>query len=269
MEEVWKAVVGYEGLYQVSNLGRVRSCDKLFWNGKTFAKMKARVLKPFLDGGGYLCISLSNKSHKNKKYKVHRLVAFAFLPNKNNYPIINHKDENKTNNFVFINNDGSVDESKSNLEWCTYSYNIKYGTGMTRMVESIRRRNGGIWNRQQAVCQFDLNGNFIAKFASATDAAKANNITRKNVTTCCNNQVSYSKGYIWLYEKEINSLQERLKNVKTNKKKVGQFLKNGEMIDSFSSILDAHKKTGCSYSGISLCCNKKKEFHKGFIWKFI
>lgn len=115
MEEIWKDIEGYEGLYQVSNLGKVKSLNY----NKT---AKSELLKLRKNTNGYTRVVLY-KNRKAKDYQVHRLVAEAFIPNPNNYPIINHKDENKTNNRV------------DNLEWCTYLYNNTYGTTIERAVE--------------------------------------------------------------------------------------------------------------------------------------
>ncbi len=103
MQEIWKDIIGYENLYKVSNLGRVKSLH----NGKE------RILKQAFDGWGYLIVSLC-KNGINKTPKVHRLVAEAFIPNPNKLSQINHIDEDKTNNCI------------DNLEWCTNKYNQRY-----------------------------------------------------------------------------------------------------------------------------------------------
>lgn len=120
MEE-WKDIEGYEGLYQVSNLGRVKS----LWFDKE------KILKAYKNRYGYLCIGLC-KYGKKKTYKIHRLVASAFIENSNNYPEVNHKDEVKTNNNV------------NNLEWCTREYNHNFGTRNQRVAEknsAVQRNN--------------------------------------------------------------------------------------------------------------------------------
>ena len=116
MDEVWKDIEGYEGYYQVSNCGRVKSLDRIVTSGKT---KKGMIIQGILDIGGYVRVTLW-KSCKPKKYMVHRLVAFAFLDNPNNLKMINHIDENKENNNV------------TNLEWCDCKYNINYGTRTIR-----------------------------------------------------------------------------------------------------------------------------------------
>lgn len=111
INEIWKDIKGYEGLYQVSNIGRVKSLKKeVNGRGNKIRIVKERILKPVIVYNGYERVILS-KNCKTKLYRVNRLVAQAFIPNNNNYPIINHIDGNKRNNIV------------DNLEWCSYSHN--------------------------------------------------------------------------------------------------------------------------------------------------
>lgn len=127
MKEIWRDIKGYEGLYKVSNYGRIKSLERKDCLGRS---KKEKILKLSEDKDGYLLITL----HKNKKvktFKVHRLVAETFVPNPNNYPIINHKDENKINNHV------------SNLEWCTVKYNNNYGTRNERSSKSQKGLQAG------------------------------------------------------------------------------------------------------------------------------
>ena len=123
MGEIWKPVVGYENLYEVSNLGRVKSLKD------NKGRYREKIKSSSDNGRGYLNVCLY-KNGKGKRCYIHRLVAEAFLDNPNNYPIINHKDENKQNNHV------------SNLEWCDYEYNNTYGTCVQRRVKTMRL-NGG------------------------------------------------------------------------------------------------------------------------------
>lgn len=127
MAEVWRDVAGYEGLYQVSNQGNVRSIDRTITDGCRTRLYKGKHLKQFIDHRGYKVVTLSNQG-KLKQIKVHRLVAAAFIPNPNGYPEINHKDERKCNNLV------------ENLEWCTTQYNTSYGTRASRMVATKRMK---------------------------------------------------------------------------------------------------------------------------------
>lgn len=128
MEEIWKDIAGYEGLYQVSNLGRVRSLDRTiqyFRQGVlNIAHRKGKLMKQNYTSDGYFMIYL-RKDNIDKYYAVHRLVAQAFIPNPDNLPYVNHKDEVKDNNCV------------DNLEWCTHTYNCNYGTAIERMRQKV------------------------------------------------------------------------------------------------------------------------------------
>lgn len=123
MEEKWLDIKDYEGLYQISNLGKVKSLEKK----AGFSNRKERILKQHLDKDGYVKVYLC-KNNKVKFLSIHRLIAEAFIPNPNNLPQINHKDENKANNKI------------ENLEWCTCKYNINYGTRTKRQKETIKKR---------------------------------------------------------------------------------------------------------------------------------
>lgn len=137
MQEVWKDIKGYEGLYQVSNFGRIKSLERKRIDRNQI--LPEKILSIRKKENGYLTVSL-NKNTKDKKHLVHRLVAQAFIPNIDNKPCINHKDENKTNNNV------------DNLEWCTHKYNSNY--------------NNLFKKRYKKVNQYDLQGNFIKEWNS-------------------------------------------------------------------------------------------------------
>lgn len=128
IDEVWKPVVGFEGLYEVSNKGRVRSVDRdiIRSDGKVQHK-KGVVLKQFITNKGYPYVMV-NKDYKQHLKTVHRLVAQTFIPNPNNCPVVNHKDEDKTNNCV------------ENLEWCTSSYNNTYNGVNKRVSAKMKGR---------------------------------------------------------------------------------------------------------------------------------
>ena len=131
IEEIWRPIEGYEGLYEVSNTGQVRSLNRYVkGKGKSYRLQKGKMLSPIKNKDGYLQVNLCCNG-KNKMFLVHRLSAQAFLPNPDNLPEINHKDEDKTNNIV------------DNLEWCDRSYNNNYGTRKDKVRES--KLKSGYW----------------------------------------------------------------------------------------------------------------------------
>lgn len=126
--EIWKDIEGYEGLYQVSNMGNIKRVEHEDYRCRQgYRVFKERILKPYISTKGYKRVNLS-KNNKKKEVPVHRLVAMAFIENPNNYPQINHKDENKFNNNV------------DNLEWCTCKYNNNYGTKSQRISATLKAR---------------------------------------------------------------------------------------------------------------------------------
>lgn len=160
--------------YSVSNKGKIKS------------KRTGKILKTHNDSKrkGYQYITLNHNGVK-KSVQVHRLVAEAFIPNPINYPCINHKDENPSNNDV------------SNLEWCTYSYNLKYAGKIKR--ELVTKKQKGCCNAPKAVIQKDKEGNLISEFCSAAEASRKLNIARTHIIDCCNKKVHRnSKGIQWV-----------------------------------------------------------------------
>ena len=130
MLEVWKDIPNYEGFYQVSNLGNVKSMQRTKKHSyNSIAQLKEKMLRP-QNTNGYLFVRLS-KNNEIKRYLVHRLVALTFIPNPNDYLEVNHIDENSLNNNV------------ENLEWCSHKYNINYGTGNERRSKTeIKTKRG-------------------------------------------------------------------------------------------------------------------------------
>lgn len=175
MKEIYKNL-GFLGFpnYEVSNLGNVKSLNY-------HSTGKAQLLKQRIHKDGYSEVKLS-RNNKGKIFKVHRLVASAFILNPSNLPQINHKDENKSNNCV------------ENLEWCTAEYNANYGTRNKRMAEKIT--NG---KTSKPVKQFDLRGNFIKEFPSISEVQRKLGYSFKNISKNCLGQRRQAYGYRWSY----------------------------------------------------------------------
>ena len=181
MQEIWKPIIGYENLYEVSNLGNVRSLGRIcdyHLNGKTYKKVKkTHLLKLNLDGHGYCFVRLYNDMFpKGQQIKVHRLVALHFVenPNPEKFNIINHKDENPKNNIY------------TNLEWCDTAYNNAYGTRLERAIEK----------EKIPIEAIDADGNVVLKFESGNEA-KRNGY--QNAMLCCRGLYKTCGGYKWRY----------------------------------------------------------------------
>lgn len=211
MEEIWEDIEGYESKYQVSNLGNVRSLN---YRGTG----KPKLLKQTTYEKGYKRVNLY-KNGKKKHYWIHRLVAIAFIPNPNDLPVVNHKDEDPSNNNV------------NNLEWCTYEYNNNYGTVRKRISESLKGEKHPFYGKHHSeeskkkmsesrkgkckgkdnpaskpILMYDREGNFIRKFECIVDAidyfGKARNFG--GINNCLSGRSKTACGYIFVYAEEKN-----------------------------------------------------------------
>ena len=190
MLEQWRTAVYdnvvYEGLYQVSNLGRIMSLN--YRNTG-----KPGLMNPAEDTSGYLQVGL-RKNGETNLCLVHRLVAQTFIPNPENLPEVNHKDEDKTNNFVFLNEDGSVDKEKSNLEWKNHRDNCNHGTRNERIGKTST--NG---KQSKKVLQLSLSGELIREWPSIHECGR-NGFDFRNVSACCLGKRKTAYGFRWEYE---------------------------------------------------------------------
>lgn len=166
MKEIWKDIPNYEGLYQASNLGRIKSLN-------FYGSDKEKIMS-IQTTGNYNHIIL-HKDGKSKNFSIQKLIALTFIPNHNNYKEINHKDENTRNNCV------------DNLEWCNHSYNINYGNRIQKVKEKLSRK----------INQYDLDGNYIKTWNCMNDAIRF----YKNVHICdaCKNKRKSANGFLWKY----------------------------------------------------------------------
>ena len=195
--EVWKTAVYdgevYEGLYKVSNLGKILSLNY----NKTG---KPGLMTPGEHTDGYLKVGF----WKNGEYKtclVHRLVAETFLPNPENKPCINHKiegDEGKKINMVFFNEDGTINKEKTTIEWVTYEENNNYATRNERAGKAISKANiNGKLSKK--VLQLSLSGELIREWPSTKECGR-NGFNQGNVWACCNGKRKTHKGFCFMYK---------------------------------------------------------------------
>ena len=176
MVEIWKPIAGYEGFYEVSNLGRVKSMGMAYTMNGAIINKPSKILSACDDGKGYLRLHLK-KNKVSKNHRVHRLVAEAFVDNPLKLPKVNHKDGNKKNNHA------------DNLEWCTQAENVAhaYANGMSKRCVPV------------PVVAIDEKGNEYY-FKSQCEAARKTGIPQQNISSCCNGKLESAGGYKWQFQ---------------------------------------------------------------------
>lgn len=207
--EVWKPIPGYDGIYEVSNTGNVRRGEKM--------------LRGFVRPNGYVDISLS-KGGKSVSRKLHRLVADAFVPNPNGLPFVNHKNEIKTDNRA------------ENLEWCSFEYNVGYGTSRERAVEHRNYKQIAKIKKQylKPVDCYNIDGSHEKEYESAIEAEN-DGFDRGSIHACCIGLRYSHKGRRWAYRGNdlcYYGKDARKKNWIENRCKVAQLVELAKTVDA-------------------------------------
>ena len=263
--EVWKDIPDYEGWYQVSNMGRIKSLYRQFSLQRLCDSVpriitcKACIIKACTRRGDYLTCHLK-KNGTSKAVKFHQVVCRAFHPNPDGLPEINHINEIKTDNRA------------SNLEFCTRLYNANWGTSIER--NRRKRINNPLLSKK--VYQYDLNGQFISEYPSVKEAARVTGAKEANIASVCNNGKSATAaGFIWSFTQDKAIIAEKV-NRKRNNRKVYEERPvimcdvDGNFIERFPSIVKASSHTGIHKDTIARCC-KHEGYYKtagGYKWEY-
>ena len=244
MIEIWKSIEGYEGIYEISSLGRVKSLsrEKIMPNG-TICFTKEKILKQNRNINGYISISLY-KNNKCHAFRIHRLVAKAFIENPNKFSEVNHKDENKENNKYI------------NLEWCDKTYNNNYGTKKQRQIDT----------RSKTIYQYDINGYLIREWNNISEASNKG-YSRECIYKCAIGSNIIHKDSFWSYEKHNKEYFIEKLNKKLNKRKIIQYDLDGNFIKIWESVNQIHNELGYDKSCISECLNNKRKYTHNSIFK--
>lgn len=260
MIEQWRDIKGYEGKYQVSNTGKVRSLDHIALKRHpkgmiTSFPYPGKELLP-RKVNGYLQVKLYDEEGVRHFWKVHRLVAMAFVPGYKEGLQVNHKDENPLNNRA------------DNLEWCTATYNNNYG----HHLENVSKAQG------RAVAQMTKEGETVNTFRSIAEAERRTGINATTITKVCRHlEGSYTAGGYrweyadsnWLTTSEVDA--RKRKGIETGARKRGKrikmYSKDGEPLRTFDTIGEAERATGILRQGISRAC-RKGGTAGGYIWKY-
>lgn len=187
MEEIWKDIKGYEGLYEVSNYGNVKSLERYVNHEEEGFKkiIRERILKKEIQNG-YERVSLCNNG-VSKRFFVHRLVAYSFIENKNNKPFVNHINSTRNDNFV------------SNLEWCTASENSIHGYKHGKMKSPkvmLGKFGFDCWNSKKC-SQYSIDGNFIKTYGSMLEAERQTGIYHTYISMCLRGKMKKAGGFLW------------------------------------------------------------------------
>lgn len=247
MEEIWKDIEGYEG-YQVSNIGRIRSVDRVIYAVNRWGDIKPRRYKGKVisihhyPNGYYSFVYHKRGTDKEENLLVHRLVAKAFVPGYFEGAVVNHKDENKGNNRF------------DNLEWVTDHENRVYGTAQERLHSS----------QCHAVEQIDLNGRIINTFPSIREAARAINGDMSTIRKICLAiKGGTYRGCKWKIKGDIERVRQDLR-----KTKIVQMSLEGNDIAMYDSIIEAAKKLNIRPGNISSVCRGASNTAGGYRWKY-
>lgn len=252
-KEEFRWIKGYEGIYKISNLGRVYSVprvDSLMRNkGGCFVSTQK-------NRGGYVVISL-NKDGKQHSHILHRLVAQTFIPNPCNKPEVDHIDANKDNNTAV------------NLRWCTRKENINNPITHALMSGNAKKNpvcgNKNPFSRR--VAQYSLSGEFISEFESTGIASKNTNVSIHSIQRCAKGKRKTGGGYIWKYLSEPKIQSKGRIPIGYNGKHICQIDSNGNLVAEYVSISQAAAKTGFFAPNISYAVRGKSKTYKGYIWK--
>lgn len=262
--EIWKDIAGYEGYFQISNFGRVKSLERIvLWQGKP-RKEKEKMKEHYISREGYPCVTLC-KERKSRSYFVHRLLAQAFIPNPDNKPFVDHIDTNKENfsldNLRWVTAKENANNPKT-LQHCrenTYTEN-----SLRKRIETRKER--GCKSAPRMVFQYSKEGDFVSEYESSSEAERQTGINACSIALVCKGKRYSAGGYIWSYDKNSKVIYD--KPVSPNAKRVLQYDRKGNLIKEWDSLMAVCKETKWSSSSNLSKAIQRQKFRGEYIWKF-
>lgn len=236
----WKPLERYNGLYLVSDEGHV------------FSVRNNRLLKLHATKLGYWRIELNVNGERKKEF-VHRLVAECFIPNPDNLPFVNHKDENPSNCRA------------DNLEWCTPRYNVNYGNAPAKRKANTTYYNGAENAKSKSVYQYDLEGNFVAEYGGCREAGRITGLASNCISKAASGKLRQYAGYVWSYENEFKGY-DSVVDQHFNKGAFLMYDLQGNFIRRFETSHEL-KEAGFSQISANRVCRGERKSYKGYVFK--
>ena len=255
MDEKKKWIEGYEGLYWITNFGRVISADRY----DRFNRKLGGELKPSRAAGNYLFVNLY-KNGVHRQEKIHRLVAKAFIPNPENKREVDHIDNDKNNNMA------------SNLRWVTHKENQNNEITRANMLKNTSKFASQVGANNpfsRKVRMYSLDGEYIRTFDTLNEAAEYAGVGAQQIGRVCRGERFQSGGYFWAYEcKAKMKIKPRVPIKPTNKRPVQQYTPEGILVAEYASVADAAKTLGLNSPNIIHNAKGETKMYKGYIWRY-
>lgn len=250
-KEIFMDIPDFEGMYQVSNFGRIKSCDRIICNGRF---QEGKIMKQTKTKKGYLRIYL-RKDGEKYTFQVHRLVAIVFIPNTENKPCIDHINGVKYDNRVV------------NLRWCTNLENVHYS--MDNETRHIFTPEESVVSRK--VAKLDLQGNEIEVYPSVSEAARKNGIkSATKISSVCNGNRRTAGGFKWEYRSDIhcNTFHKNMKE-RGISIPIYQCDISGNRVNTFTSISEAVRKTHIHLTCIMKSLRNPEYSFRGYTFRYV
>ena len=267
-QEIWKPIKGYEGYYEISNLGRVKALERYVKQGNGVRHCVERIVPHHLNVNGYPAVTLC-KEKISREYRVHRLIMEAFVPNPENKPFIDHRDTNKLNYIVFLNEDGTINYDKTNLRWVTPKENannpITLNNGregnydnkevQKRKLETRKRRNSA--TAPIEVFQYTKEGVFVNSYYSSHEAQKSTGVYASQIRRVLDDNTQSAGGFMWFSKKHDNLKYKR--RLSKNTQAVIEIDSKGKEIKRWDMLKDAAKEIGVTRDNVRIAIKENRK----------